>query len=114
VSARLFPRGFYLLVPLSILISATLFSAASGTQVTPVGAMREVMWGSRMEAVLDLDTLADRRHLYGLGPLDSLRGELLVVDGKVFRSTVRYSPTMTASCMPTCSPWTGRRWATCP
>ncbi len=101
MTARLFPPAFSLLSLLCILMPETVRSASSSSSsssatpaapvgaVTPVGAMREVMWGGRMEAVLDLDTIADRKHLYGLGPLDSLRGELLVADGKAFRSTVR-------------------------
>lgn len=78
-----------IVLPLCFLPAGAGPSTTSGTPVTAVGAMREVMWGSRMEALFDLDTLKDRRRLYGLGPLDSLRGEILILDGRAYRSTVR-------------------------
>lgn len=65
-----------------------------GSEPVVVGQMRDVMWQGRLEGRLDLDTLADREHLYGLGPLEYLRGEILVLDGKGYRSTVTSDSTM--------------------
>jgi acetolactate decarboxylase len=53
-----------------------------------VGAMKDVMWGGRLEARIDIDTLADKSHLYGLGPLEYLAGEILILDGKAYKAEV--------------------------
>ncbi|MBB6609453.1 acetolactate decarboxylase [Pontibacter sp. Tf4] len=50
--------------------------------------MRNVMWKGELQGTIALDTIADKEHLYGLGPVEYLAGELLVVDGKSYKSTV--------------------------
>ncbi|OYQ46924.1 alpha-acetolactate decarboxylase [Flavobacterium cyanobacteriorum] len=57
--------------------------------------MKNVMWGGRLEGTIDLDTIADREHLYGLGPVEGLRGEVIVVDGKAYKSAVVSATAMT-------------------
>lgn len=57
-----------------------------------VGRMSEVMWQGQLQGKISLDTLADKAHLYGLGPLAYLAGEILVLDGRAYRSVVT-SPT---------------------
>jgi acetolactate decarboxylase len=52
------------------------------------GAMRNVMWKGELGGTLSLDTLADKKHLYGLGPMENLVGEILIADGKSYTSTV--------------------------
>jgi acetolactate decarboxylase len=47
-----------------------------------VGAQRETIMNGKLAAALDLRTLADRRHLYGLGPLEQLRGEATIADSR--------------------------------
>jgi len=53
-----------------------------------IGAMKEVMWGGHLTGKLDLDTVSTRKHLYGLGPVEFLKGEILVLDGVGYRSEV--------------------------
>jgi acetolactate decarboxylase len=55
-----------------------------GVEVIATGAMQEVMREGRLAGRLDLDTLSDRLHLTGVGPLEYLRGELLLFDGKCY------------------------------
>ncbi len=62
-------------------------------RVTITGQMKDVMWKGQLEGRISLDTL-DQRHLYGLGPLEYLAGEILVLDGKAYRSTVTSDSTM--------------------
>src|SRR5262249_21219467 len=47
-----------------------------------IGAQRETIMNRRLAAALDLRTLADRSHLYGIGPIEQLRGEVTVADGR--------------------------------
>jgi acetolactate decarboxylase len=59
---------------------------ASNVQL--VGQMKDVMWKGKLQGLISLDTLSGRKHLYGLGPLEYLTGELLLLDGRVFQSTI--------------------------
>jgi len=62
--------------------------AQQSTQVHIVGAMRNVMWKGQLYGNIQLDTLSVRQHLYGMGPVEYLAGEILILDGKSYRSTV--------------------------
>jgi acetolactate decarboxylase len=67
------------------------FSAAAQQQASPVlitGAMKNVMWKGQLQGTINLDTIAQREHLYGLGPVEGLRGEIVIIDGKAYKSTV--------------------------
>lgn len=57
-------------------------------KATVVGEMRKVMREGRLQGIVDLDTISDKSSLYGLGPLEYLRGEILVFDGVSYLSTV--------------------------
>lgn len=52
------------------------------------GEMRKVMWQGQLEGVVELDTIVPKKHLYGLGPLEYLKGEILVMDGIFYQSKV--------------------------
>lgn len=71
-------------------IGIGLSSIAAAQTVHTAGAMRSVMMGTDLSAHLRWDTLA-KTGLYGLSPLHLLGGEVTVIDGKIFVSTV--SPT---------------------
>lgn len=89
-----------LLQLLLVLLSTGVFFPAASQNVFPVnrvavtGAMRNVMWKGQLQGTIDLDTLSGKKHLYGLGPTEFLRGEILIVDGDVYRSVVVDSSTM--------------------
>lgn len=57
-------------------------------QVNVSGAMKNVMRKGQLYGTIHLDTIQHKQHLYGLGPIEYLAGELLVVDGKAFNSIV--------------------------
>ena len=59
-------------------------SPHEGVQVS--GAMRNVMMSGDLQSTIYLDTLPDKINLYGVGPADSLSGEILVVGGKSYVS----------------------------
>lgn len=56
--------------------------------------MRNVMWKGELQGTLRLDTLSDIPHLYGLGPLEYLTGEVLILDGHAYVATVWTDTTM--------------------
>ena len=59
-----------------------------------VGAMKNVMWKGELGGTISLDTIKDKNGLYGLGPVEYLTGELLILDGKSYVSTVTSDSTM--------------------
>ena len=58
------------------------------------GAMRNVMWKGELYATLKTDTLPDNRHLYGLGPVEGLKGEILILDGITYVSKIENDGSM--------------------
>jgi acetolactate decarboxylase len=71
------------------LMTSGILSAQSGNpEVRVVGQMRDVMWKGELAGKIDLDTVAGRAHMYGLGPVEYLAGEILILDGRAYRSTV--------------------------
>jgi acetolactate decarboxylase len=53
-----------------------------GYELHFMGAQRETIMNGKLAAVLDLRSLADTPHLYGVGPLEQLRGEVTIADSK--------------------------------
>lgn len=77
----------------------TLTNCSSNTQQTTnevkiVGEMKNVMWKGQLYGNIKLDTIANKTNLYGLGPVEYLAGEILIIDGKSFKSTVVTDTTM--------------------
>lgn len=56
--------------------------------VKVAGTMRDVMHKGELFGRIDLDTISNKKHLYGLGPVDYLKGEILIKDGSSFVSRV--------------------------
>jgi acetolactate decarboxylase len=59
-----------------------------------VGAMKNVMWKGELGSRIELDTISDKKGLYGIGPLSNLSGELLINNGKSYVSKVTSDSTM--------------------
>lgn len=56
--------------------------------------MKNVMWEGQLYGNINLDTITDKTNLYGLGPVEYLTGEILIIDGKSYKSTVASNTTM--------------------
>jgi acetolactate decarboxylase len=56
--------------------------------VKVAGAMKDVMHKGELFGRIDLDTISNKKNLYGLGPVDYLKGEILVKDGSALVSRV--------------------------
>lgn len=63
-------------------------------KVNIIGQMKNVMWKGLLYANINLDTIANKKNLYGLGPLEYLTGEILIINGKSYKSTVTSDTTM--------------------
>lgn len=69
-------------------IDAKNAAAEHSDKVKIAGAMLNVMHLGLLYGVIDLDTIATKKHLYGLGPIEYLKGEILIADGHSYVSKV--------------------------
>ena len=70
-------------------------SVAAGPGVRFIGAQRAVLGGD-LGGHADLETLSGVPHLYGLGPLEGLRGEVSIFDGVISIARVEGDAVLTA------------------
>jgi len=82
----------YVLITIIVLVTGCSSQKDQATTVTveSIGALREIMHQAKYQARAKLDTIAEKA-LYGLGASDSLSGEIMMMDGEVFESTVQDS-----------------------
>lgn len=82
---------FFIVAGITITISALTSCTNTASQTTHavklVGAMKNVMWKGELGGTIYLDTIADKKNLYGLGPVEYLAGEILIIDGKSYQSS---------------------------
>ncbi|GAA3511845.1 hypothetical protein GCM10022393_26940 [Aquimarina addita] len=64
------------------------------SDITIVGAMKNVMWEGELDGNINLDTISNKKGLYGLGPESYLTGELLIDNGQSYVSKVTSDSTM--------------------
>ena len=64
-------------------------SMVCAQEVHIVGAMKNVMRKGELFATIDLDSLSNKTHLYGMGPVEYLTGELTIINGRSFKSTIQ-------------------------
>ncbi len=60
--------------------------AEKESNVKITGAMLNVMHLGLLYGTINLDTIANKKHLYGLGPIEYLKGEILIDDGHCYVS----------------------------
>jgi len=84
------------LFALAILIftSCSTNAQKATNQVNIVGQMKNVMWKGELYGNIHLDTITNKTNLYGLGPVEYLTGEILIIDGRSYQSTVTSNTTM--------------------
>lgn len=84
------------LLGLKILTLTSCSSKAQQTtnEVKIVGEMKNVMWKGQLYGNIKLDTISNKINLFGLGPVEYLSGEILIIDGKSYKSTVVSDTTM--------------------
>jgi acetolactate decarboxylase len=95
-----FKFNFMRNICLFILVAFVLSCSYEKTTVSDVkwsGAMKNVMKKGELFGTIHLDTISNKKHLYGLGPIEYLSGEITVFDGKSYVSTVNQDSTMTVT-----------------
>src|SRR5690606_11546108 len=61
---------------------------AQNQEVQIAGTMRNVMRKGDLSNTIQLDTLSHKQNLYGLGPKENLKGEVLVIDSASYITSV--------------------------
>lgn len=56
--------------------------AGLGYKLWFIGGMRDAIMNGHREATLDLRTLKDQSHVYGVGPIEGLTGEATIADSR--------------------------------
>ena len=69
---------------LSTITTFVLFFLSLPVEVKTAGELKKIMREGNLSAHLSLDTLLTTPHIYGLGPADGIKGELLIIDSKTF------------------------------
>ena len=80
----MFRNAIYILFVI-FLVSCT--SSTSKSSVNVVGEMKDVMWKGDLKGKIATDSL-NSKETYGLGPIEFLKGEIVVFDGQTFVSKV--------------------------
>ncbi len=88
-------KAKFLIIPLIILCLNALGEGQCLTgKVHITGEMRNVMWKGLLEGNIYLDTIANKSNVVGLGPIEYLGGEIIVIDGKSYKSMVMSDSSM--------------------
>ncbi len=53
-------------------------------EVKVAGEMKKIMRQADLSAHISLDTLVNKPHIYGLGPAEDIKGEILIIDSKPY------------------------------
>ena len=75
-------------IALLVLIHYHTHAQKNSNAIKIIGAMKNVMWKGQLSGNINLDTIANKTGLYGLGPVEYLAGEILIINGKSYKSTV--------------------------
>ena len=80
----MFRNAIYILF-LIFLVSCNLSTSTSSVKI--VGEMRDVMWKGELKGKIATDSL-NTEETYGLGPVEFLKGEILLIEGQSYVSKV--------------------------
>lgn len=68
---------------------AAVIGAKKEGLVEYVGAQKTIFATGKADSVVSLQELADRKHLYAMGPIDGLDGEITIFDSKPYITQIR-------------------------
>ena len=71
----------------SVLVFASCTKSINTSSVKVVGKMRDVMWKGDLKGKIATDSL-NNKETYGLGPIEFLKGEIVVFEGQTYVSKV--------------------------
>ena len=72
---------------LSILLFVSCIESTKTSSIKVVGKMSDVMWQGKLKGKVATDSL-NNKEAYGLGPIEFLKGEILLFEGQTFVSNV--------------------------
>ena len=75
-------------------LTLSAFAEGSDDTVHVHGRLMDIMHQGKIDTVVSLDSYADKKHVYGLGAVSKLDGEILVLDSKVYVSRERGGQTL--------------------
>lgn len=75
--------------------SALLLFFSTRVEVKVAGEMKKIMHKGDLSAHISLDTLLSHPHIYGLGPAEGIKGELMIIDSKAYWCKVENEKTTT-------------------
>jgi acetolactate decarboxylase len=78
-----------MLVTLAVFVSATVLAAFKEGLVEFSGAQKAIFATGKADRVLTLNSLADRKGLFAVGPVEGLDGEITIFDSKPYITKVR-------------------------
>lgn len=87
----------FLNVGILILISCNSNAQKVTNKVNIVGQMKDVMWKGQLYGTIYLDSIQNKTNLYGLGPVEYLTGEIIIVDGTAYKSIALSDTTMSVT-----------------
>jgi len=71
----------------SVLLFASCTKSTNSSSIKVVGEMRDVMWKGDLKGKIATDSL-NNKETYGLGPIEFLKGEIVVFEGQSYVSKV--------------------------
>ncbi len=74
---------------LSVFLCTSTVYKSEGFKVEYKGALKNIMHKGDLSAKVNLQDLETLEHLYALGAVENLKGEILILDGKPFISSVQ-------------------------
>ena len=75
------------LIILLLIIALNACTTIENPKVEIYGALFEMMHQGNLSTRIDLNSLKGKKHIYGLGALTDLKGEILIMDSNVFISS---------------------------
>lgn len=72
----------------SVFLFNTANCQSNANPVVIIGNMKDVMWKGETSAKINLDTIHNKEHLYAIGPVENLQGEIMVIDGKSYKASL--------------------------
>ena len=75
------------LIILLLIIASNACTTIENPKVEIYGALFEMMHQGNLSTRIDLNSLKEKKHTYGLGALTDLKGEILIMDSNVFISS---------------------------
>ena len=86
----------------SVLLFVSCAKSTNTSSIKVVGEMRDVMWKGDLKGKIATDSL-NNKETYGLGPVEFLKGEIVLFEGQTFVSKVVDSVTHEVTKIPSVS-----------